>query len=162
MFSILWTLLLPFAQGRSTLRRILRELSGHRAGRRSPVTIRRTLMSARDHAGAVNVLHCVSPLLKDTQHTILIQNLAPGGEVRYLAQSKPRALTLKLNAELKLDYFEVAGSKVVGGESILICECLSSRPTSRWGLTEKQSLIHPGAHIPGMRHFNPQSSQGCL
>jgi len=46
-----------------------------------------------------NVLFYTSPLLEDTQHTLVIQNLAAGGE-------------------LQLDYFEVIRSTVHDGESI--------------------------------------------
>ena len=75
-----------------------------------------------------NILLYVSPLLEDAHHALVIQNLAPGGEVWFLAQ---RALTPRLNAELKLDYFEVTGSTVQDGGSIPTCECRSPCSTSR-------------------------------
>lgn len=103
-----------------------------------------------------NVLLYVSPLLRDARHTLTIQNLAPGGEV--LTQLRSRALTLKLDPELELDYFEVTGSTVQGGESILACEYPSTFSTLRGTLTETQPLHYLEAYIPETSRFNQQSS----
>jgi hypothetical protein len=108
-----------------------------------------------------NVLFYTSPLLEDTQHTLVIQNLAAGGgKAPFFIQFMPRALMLKLGAELQLDYFEVIRSTVHDGESIPTCEHLSPGPISKAGLIERQSVLHPGAYMPGMSRFNPQSSLG--
>ena len=72
--------------------------------------------------GMSNILLYVSPSLEDAQHTLIIQNLVGGsGEIcRPFTQLKLRALILKLNKELRLDYFEVSGQ---GGKLIPLCEC---------------------------------------
>lgn len=63
------------------------------------------------------VLFYGSTTLEDTQHTLVIKNLVNGGgKVLFLVQFKPQVLTLESSAELQLDYFEVTGSAVLGGE----------------------------------------------
>lgn len=63
-----------------------------------------------------NVLFYSSATLEDTQHTLVIQNIANGGgRVLHFVGFKPRVLTLTLNAVLRLDYFGVTGSAIQGG-----------------------------------------------
>jgi hypothetical protein len=56
-------------------------------------------------------------------------------------------LTLKLYAELELDYFEITGSTVRDGESMLTCERLSPRPTSRGVRSDGNTVPLPSRSI---------------
>jgi len=69
-----------------------------------------------------NVILYSSATLEDTQHTLVIQNLANGGEVFLFSRFNTRILTLKLRVELRLDYFEVTGSAIQGGGPTPISE----------------------------------------
>lgn len=70
-----------------------------------------------------NVLLYSSATLEDTQHTLVIQNLAKdAGKVFLFVRLKLRVLTLILSVELRLDYFEITGSAIEDDGPTPICE----------------------------------------